>query len=209
MHLFLPYFIILLILLQHILRRSTNRQSERNQAFWDREAKANTVRKKDIINLNYITIPAELSLLNSGNIRFDEIYYSDNTLQRCYDMIMSLKNEKILNLTGISNTDLKLSYGVANLTALTEYDDNFIMLVKNLASIGHILIDYEDYNDALLFLEFGIRIGTDIRSNYFDLADYYSLTGNIKGLDYLKQKAAVIKSLNKDIILKKLNEYNY
>ena len=30
-----------------------------------------------------------------------------------------------------------------------------------------------------------------------------------QGLDYLKQKAAVIKSLNKDIILKKLNEYNY
>lgn len=207
MHLLLPYFIFLLILLHYFLRRGTRKQAEREQSFWDRENEANQVRKKDISNLNYITIPEELSLLNSRNNRFEDIYNSSNQVKRTYDRIQNMKNLKILNLTGISNTDLKLSYGVANLTSLTEYDDNFTSLVKDLASLGEMLFEADDYDNGVIILEFGIKIGSDIRSNYYLLADYYASKGDTKKIEYLKQKASLLKSLNKDVILEKLNTY--
>ena len=37
-------------------------------------------------------------------------------------LIEALKEKKILNLSGFTNTDLKLEYGVGNLTDLTDYD---------------------------------------------------------------------------------------
>ncbi|MFR4338210.1 MAG: hypothetical protein ACLT33_09390 [Lachnospira pectinoschiza] len=64
-------------------------------------------------------------------------------MMRSYNTITGLKDKKILNLP-ISNTELKLSYGAANLTEFTEYDDNFTTLIKAPASLGHALIDNND-----------------------------------------------------------------
>ena len=121
---------------------------------------------------------------------------------RSYNTITGLKDKKILNLTGISNTELKLSYGAAN---LTEYDDNFTTLIKAIASLGHALIDNNDTADALSFLEYGISIGSDISSNYIDLAIIYAATDRFDDIRKLKEKAGMLKSLSRDNIIEQLN----
>ena len=119
---------------------------------------------------------------------------------------MSLKGKQMINLTEYSNTDLKLKYGVANLETLTEYEDNYTSLIMNIATLGHILMEQEDSNDAAAYLEFGIRSGSDIRSNYADLKNIYTNEGNNSGLSNLKRYAELIKSVNKDTIMHILDE---
>ena len=97
---------------------------------------------------------------------------------RSYNTITGLKDKKILNLTGISNTELKLSYA---------------LIVNN------------DTADALSFLEYGISIGSDISSNYIDLAIIYAATDRFDDIRKLKEKAGMLKSLSRDNIIEQLN----
>lgn len=206
MHFILPYFIILLIVLQFAIKKGTRNYKARNEEFLDRETKANQVRRKDISNLNYISIPDNLPLINSGNEVFDRLIADNAQMKRAYDMIQSLRDKKILNLTGISNTELKLSYGVANLNDLTEYDDNFTSLAKAVASIGHNLLEYNDIEDAASYLEYGISIKSDISSNYIDLAIIYASTERKDQIPALKDKASTLKSLSRNSILTQLED---
>lgn len=206
MHLILPYFIILLVVLQILLRKGVKTQKQRDQEFWEREARANTVRRKDISNLNYISIPANLPVNNCGNAIFDEIFSKNTKLVRAMATIESLRDKKILNLTGISNTDLKLEYGVANLTELSEYDDNFTELAKAVSVVGHILLDENDLADATTYLEYGIEIGSDISSNYVDLAIIYAGNKETSKLLSLKDRASMLNSLSKEVIIRQLND---
>lgn len=205
MHFVLPYFIILIIILQFAIKRGTRNYKSRNQEFLNRESRANQVRRKDISKLNYISIPDNLPLINSGNDTFDQLLSNNSAMMRSYNAIMELKDKKMLNLTGISNTELKLSYGAANLTELTEYDDNFTTLIKNIASLGHALIDNNDTDDALAYLEYGISVGSDISSNYIDLAIIYAAADRTGDIQKLKTRAETLKSLSRDNIIAQLD----
>ena len=107
MHFILPYFIIILIVLQFAIKKSTRNHKTRNEEFLDRETKANQVRRKDISRLNYISIPDNLPLINSGNDTFDRLMAEDSRMKRSYDTIQSLRDKKILNLTGISILEIR------------------------------------------------------------------------------------------------------
>ena len=104
MKLLLPYFIILIVVIQLKLRKSTKNNKERMSKFWEKELSANSVRKKDISNLNYITIPDSLPTIN----------INDTKILKDYETINKLRERKILNLSGMSNTNIKLEYGVDN-----------------------------------------------------------------------------------------------
>ena len=206
MHLLLPYLIIFIIVLNYAIRKGTKSHRTRNQEFLDRESEANQVRRKDISNLNYISIPDNLPLINSGNDTFDRLVANNPAIKRNYERIQGLRDKKILNLTGISNTDLKLSYGVANLTALTEYDDNFTCLATSISALGHALIDNNDIDDAIAFLEYGISIGSDVSSNYVDLAIIYASRDDTGSIERLREEALLLNSLSRDVILRQLDE---
>ena len=51
MKLILPYFILILFLLQHNMKKNSKKEKINNETFWKREAEANSVRKKDISGL--------------------------------------------------------------------------------------------------------------------------------------------------------------
>ena len=106
----------------------------------------------------------------------------------------------MLNLSEYSNTDLKLKYGVANLDTLTQYEDSYTSFIKSLSELGHILI-----SDATAFLEYAVRIGSDIRLTYTDLYALYSEAGNASKIRQLRQYASLIKSVNKDLIVSAIN----
>jgi hypothetical protein len=195
MHLLLPYFIILIVCLQLCLRKNSKKSSENLDTFWERESKANSVRKKDISNLDYITIPDTLTI---PDVESDRI-------KREWDNLNNLRSKKILNLSGLTNTDIKLEYGTANLNTLSMYDNNFTSLTRTVARLGELLLAEGCDSQALEFLEYGISIRTEISTNYTVLAGYYADKGQPEKIDALIAQAENLNSLMKDSIIEKLN----
>lgn len=178
-------------------KKSSRDNSQRKESFWDRERRANVSRRKDISSLNYISIPLnQLPFIDTDD---DEILEYHKSINRLATM-------KILNLTGITNTELKERYGVANLTELTDYDNNYTTLVNTIARWGARLIELEYIDEAVTVLEYGLSVGTDVSRNYLLLADIYRTRGEYDRIDALITRATTLKSLMKNSILTKLNE---
>lgn len=204
MHFILPYFIIILIVIQLYLKKSTRSGSERSKKYWEREQKANSTRKQDISSLNYIKWDDALPAIDN-NLTLADILNNSPEALKAYNNIQTLKTEPMLNLSEYSNTDLKLKYGVANLDTLTQYEDNYTSFIKSLSELGHILIERKDISDATAFLEYAVKIGSDIRLTYTDLYALYSEAGNASKIRQLRQYASLIKSVNKDLIVSAIN----
>lgn len=189
--------IILGLLIKYEQHKSRKSVENKNKEFWENETLSNSVRKKDISNLNYITIDEK----NLPIISTD-----DNTINSFQSDILSFKDKKILNLTGISNTELKLKYGVANLTALSEYDSNYTDLCRLLNSWGAYLYKKGFVNESTAVLEFAITTGTDISETYRTLSSIYKSTDSDDKIDNLLEQASHINSISKDRIIASLEK---
>lgn len=165
--------------------------------FWNNEQKANSTRKQDISNLDYIHIPIdELPFLDTD----------DEVLLECQNSITSLSNETILNLTGKSNTELNLEYGPANFTVLNNADQNFTRLAQTIYKWGARLLELDYNKEAICVLEFGIKCKSDISKNYTLLASLYKNNGSIKRIDSLIAAANTLNSLMKNSIIESLKK---
>lgn len=152
---FLAIFIIFCVILSYYIRKGNASQEKIQEDFWEKERLANNVRKKDISKLNYITIPLE---------KIPQKIYTSTE-----ENFFALAEKPILNLTGISNTDLKLQYGTANFTALAEYDENFAQLVSLLPEYTAELEEAGEISAAQALLEFAIEVGADSRKVHTQL----------------------------------------
>lgn len=200
---FLATFILFIILFNIRIRRVSSKEKQREEKFWEKELRSNSVRKKSLDTLEYVHIPFEL--LPFGTAEDNE------TLQSIEDELTALKDEKIVNLTGISNTDLKLEYGTANITVLTEYDQNYTNLVIALQKWGDALYALGRFEDATNVLEFAVKTRTDITATYRLLIDMYKTKLGLNEEEInrkLEGLVPIVKSLNslsRDIILKLLD----
>lgn len=194
MKLVLPYFIILLAIFQFFLRKNSKKHEELNKDFWKREREANTVRRKDISGLSYITIPDSLPMSDCND-----------AVIKALNNFYAFKGTKMLNLTGKSNTDLKTAYGAANLDALSEYDENCTRMLKSIIPLATELNKSGLTDDAAAYLEFGISCHTDITQNYTMLAEYYASKGNKDKIQHLVNVAESLDSLTKKPIISKLD----
>ena len=183
---FLGLFIIFLSVAAYYRKRATAQQKKVTEDFWSREDQANQIRRKDISNLPYITIPLE---------KFPIGISDDEELTDYENDLKTLASRKILNLSHQSNTDLKLAYGPANLPALSEYDQNYTTLLRNLVAYADCLIKNGFKSEAVPVLEFGISIDSDIRANYTLLAELYKEQGNASKIQELIDKAASLDSM--------------
>ena len=171
---------------------------EEEEKFWDREREANSTRRKSLDDLAYITIPYD-RLPITGEV-------GNPVIMECEAFMLSLKDAKIVNLNGISNTDLKLRYGVANLTDLSEYDQNYTEMIRTLADWGEELQKLDRTEEAVKVLEFGISCHTDIRKNFLILADIYEAEKKYDDIERLIEEAEKLTSLTRDGILTELKK---
>ncbi|MBR5127953.1 MAG: hypothetical protein IKU69_05945 [Roseburia sp.] len=192
----LGLFIAFFAVISFYRKRHDRLQQETDDNFWEREQQANFVRRKDISGLPYISIPFDSFSIGA---------FSDTQLSELETTLDSFREKKILNLTGQSNTDLKLLYGPANLTALTEYDQNFTDMLQSFTKYVNRLIELNHLEAAIPILEFCIETGSDISVHYTILADYYSKNGSTHKIDELREKASALNSLTKTSILQKLD----
>lgn len=195
---FLFMIILITVWINYRCRKPNNSSDEANKAFWEKEAKANSTRRKSIDKLDYITIDEKI-------IPFIET--NDETILSCHKEILKLKDLKIVNLTGISNTDLKLQYGVANLNILTEYDSNYTDLCRTLNTLGNRLYEIGYLNEAKQVLEFAVNTGTDVNTTFLTLAKVYVDKHEPSSVDVLIHKAKKIDSLSGNIIVKSLKQF--
>lgn len=195
MKLLFPFFAVACMLFSSLLRKSANTREKNREAFWEKEQEANNTRKQNIDNLDYITIP------------FEKLPLIDNPSEKiasCQKQILLLKGQRILNLGGISNTDLKLAYGAANLTALSEYDENYTLMVTTFAKWADALLEEHLDSKALLLLETAVDIGCDSGAVYTRLAQIYA-DKQIDKKSYLMQHINASSSPMKQIIIDKIN----
>ncbi len=181
-----------LIMRANSVSDSKRRNEEKN--FWSRENKANSVRRQDISKLDYIKIPVD-------SLPVDKL--RKQGFSKYADELMRLSNEKIINLSGYTNTDLKLMYGPANLNDLTKYDMNYTLLIRLLDNIGKDLGSHESL--AAAFLEYAVSIGSDITSTYTALGEIYKSRNENDKLAGLINTAEKITSLSGPTIVAKLN----
>lgn len=194
----LASFIILLAIISHLIKKHNRTMEAEQQSFWSKEHAANSVRKKPLDDLNYITIPFEKLPC--------DCHATEPKIADILDSLQVLSERKIVNLTGITNTDLKLTYGTANITALTEYDQNFTVLVTTLHKWAETLYELEAVTEARTILEYAVSVDSDVSTTYELLASIYKNAGDNAALEALIKHAESLSSPSGKIIVRKLSK---
>ncbi len=197
MHFTVP---IIIIAFSIIFKLIVNREpkNDPDAEFLELERKANLTPRKDISGLPYIKVPVE-------SLPLDVPIEREETKER-QDIIRSMQDKQILNLTGRTNTELKLEYGAPNINILSAADSNYTRLVQ---TISYLASDYADAGykkEAQTLLEYGISIGTDSKKTYLLLASIYKENGDLDKISDLIASAENTESLLKDSIIHSLKE---
>lgn len=198
--LFVVVFYVCFIIARGIYQNN-KATKENKDNFWNRESEANSVRRKDISNLDYISFPENLPIDSVSNIGRNDLA----------EEFKSFSDKKMLNLSKYTNTDLKLMYGPANLDQLSMFDENYSLFIRLLNNISTALLkaDTPKENEAKAFLEYSISIGSDISYTYISLAELYARNGDTDKIDMLITKAESLSSLSASVIITKLNNIKF
>lgn len=194
----LASLIIFCMVINHNVRKSRRIQADEEKRFWDREHLANQTRRKPLDGLDYIKIPLDRLPM--------QLLEENEKVAECLRMIQELSLRPIVNLTGYSNTDLKLEYGTANITALTEYDQNYTLLVSTLQQWADLLYQADQTEPTREILEFAVKIRTDVSRTYDLLSDIYIKNGQRDKIPELINTAESLNSLNREVILRHLRK---
>ena len=195
---FFASFIVFCAWLGYEIHKHRNLEKKSLDAFWEKEYEANRTRRKPLDDLDYITIPFDTFPMT--------ILTDDPVIAECHETLTELSKDPIVNLTGISNTDLKLKYGAPNITLLTAYDQRYTTLARTLQTFGKALYDKGCVMQAQTVLEFAISTKTDVSSTYKLLATIYKEQGEIGKIKKLIPVAESLNSGLKNNIIKMLEE---
>ena len=168
-----------------------------NEAFYERERKANATPKKDISNLTYIKVPLD---------KFPIGQIEDEDIKVIEDKLIALSEKDILNLTGKTNTDLREEYGVPNFDKMQEVGENFNELTVTLVDYGNELMLRNMLDEAISVLEYGIAIKTDVSKNYTLLGDCYKQKNQPRKIKVLREQAERYDGIMRESIIRHLDE---
>ncbi len=194
----LASFIVFAILISYNIKRQARRKDSGERDFWKRESLSNSVRRKSLDGLDYIHIPLESFPTH--------LLDDDPEVMDCINIIESLTSQKIVNLTGWSNTDLKLEYGTANITLLSEYDQNYTLLVRTLQKWADALQQAGYGSEAVLLMRFAVSTRTDVSRTYYQLAEFWASHGEAFRIEELIRTAESLQSSNREAILRHLKQ---
>lgn len=192
---FLFAFLIFIAVLTFKIKSSNRQQRKTTKQFWDHEAEANATRKQSLDTITFITIPLERLPMDN---------HEDATLMEHQNSIISLSKEKIANFSGLSNTELKLQYGAANLDEVASYDQNYMHLLRILYQWGADLYEKGLITEAKSVLEYGVACKTDISKHYTLLAEIYKAENCPRKINDLITIAESLSCLMKPTIIQSL-----
>ncbi|SCZ80967.1 hypothetical protein [Pseudobutyrivibrio xylanivorans] len=192
----LPFILLFLVLLSIRLHHLNAKREQEEAEFWEKERQASITPAKDISNLRYITIPIEKFPLNFSND--EEVIAIENELKE-------LSTHKLLNLTRVTNTDLKLTYGGPNYETMSKIGDDYDRATVLLNKYAEALFEADRIDDVITVLEFAVGTGTDISESYTLLAKCYKQKEMDAKLDLLKNQVEQSSLYFKNSILEKIS----
>lgn len=194
-----PIFLIAFILFTALLavkrKKSTEAQENANEAFLERERMANATRKKDISALPYLSFSTDT--LPVGEFADDELYSCETVLQ-------NLTDQKIINLSMYTNTDLKLMYGPANLADLSSYDENYHLLTTTLLAYARREVKLDRIDAAVTILEYAMSLALDVSQIYLLLAELYQKQNTPEKIQDITDALFVMDESFSSLVLPKL-----
>lgn len=170
-------FIVFCVWLGYEIRKHNRLEEKSSQDFWEKEAMANNTRRKSLDSLDYIQIPFDRLPM--------DCLADDPAVMEFQETLHTLSEAPIVNLTGISNTDLKLQYGAPNIDLLSRYDQSYTILVRTLQSWAALLYEQGYHQQAQAILEFAVETRTDVSTTYILLASLYYENGQPEQIDRL------------------------
>lgn len=191
---------IFAVIFKYKLRAIEKSETRQQEEFFQREQKASLPIKRSMNDLQFTTIPLDkLPFLNNP----------PEELAAYQDKMKSLSQKKLCNLSGISNTDLKLKYGAGNLEELSSYDQNYALFLRTLADWGACLYEHQYPKEAQKVLEYAKDCKSDIRKNYATLARIYK---DEKQFNKIYELLSFVETIPSTLDLKKpiyqvLNDY--
>lgn len=197
MPVFLISFIIFVVWLRYEINKSKKSSDKHHGDFWEREQQSNFSRKADISSLDYIIVPMD---------ELPFVHTQEDDLSQIQEQVKLSSQKKLLNLSSSTNTDLKLKYGTANLSLLSEYDQNYSNFIQNLYKWAKLLYEKGYLAEAEKVLELGITYHSDISGNYTLLANLYKDKNDFDSIGKLIKKAEELNTLMKDSIIKSLTK---
>lgn len=159
MFLFIFIFIFLIIVFRFYSNKHTAKQEQVIDDFWAKEREANTTRKQNIEGLDYISLPTEL-IPNS-------LHTEEET------KLLALTSEKMIDLTEYTNTDLKLKFGASNLEELSQYEQNYVSMIRLIPDYSRQLYDAGLTEEAKKLLEYGMALENNSGSIYNTFNELY------------------------------------
>lgn len=205
---FFASFILFGIWLTFVLIRTRRKDEKSRESFWEKEERANSTRRQPLDDLPYVQIPYETLpfdlIPETGDETADMRPIADE-IADCHRILNGFRDKKAVNLTGITNTDLKLTYGAPNITLLTEYDQNYTLLVRTMQKWAELLIQSGHVEEAVPIMEFCVETRTDISATYRTLADIYRKQGRGEKIAHLREIAEELQSAMRPAILRHLD----
>lgn len=192
-----PISILFAFWLSVVIRTTNQSRKQELDSFWERENNANFSRPAHT-SLDYIQIPLK-------KLPFHET--TDTELYEIQSKIKELSKKQIINLTGLSNTDLKYKYGVSKFNHMAECDQNFTLLSRNLYKWGTYLYKKENYSEAQTVLEYAVSCKVDISGVYTTLANIYIKQGYPSKVEHLREQVNSLDTLMKESIQKSLKDF--
>lgn len=189
-------FVVFLLWLRYEMKHSNETSDTESDAFWERERESNFIPKKDISNLDYIQVPLDAFPFCDDT--------TDEKLADLQDKVRACAGKKMLNLTGMTNTDLKFAYGSANYPLLADYDQNFTVFIRNLYAWAKYLHETDKIPEARVLLEFGVSCRSDVSGNYYLLGSICLENDDLASFHRLLEQAKDIPGSRKDAIISRL-----
>lgn len=203
MPVFFICFIVFLLWLRVKLKHQDDLKAQ-NKDFWRHEHEADFSRNKDISKLEYITVPKDI-------LPFDE-YIEDIELKQIQNDVSDIISKKMINLSEMTNTDIKLAYGRGNFEILSVYDQNYLKFLSLLNKWGTYLLNNHHTSEAKQIFEYAIdTLNCDISGCYTGLAKIYLDNGEIDNVQQLIDKVqssdAYLKESISDKLIRMLQNY--
>lgn len=157
--------LIFVLWLHYEIRKGRKISKKSLELFWQKERESNLVRRKDISQLEPLSITLDQLPMHD---------HEDDTLNSYRDTIQKLAERKMMNLSDKTNTELKFEYGISNFNMLSSYDNNYTAFVGMLQKWATRLKDRGFLSESQAVLEFSIfSCLTDVTNAYRMLTNLY------------------------------------
>ena len=152
--------ILLIVWIKYESSKTERLSQKSSDSFWKREQDAQHTRNQSLDSISFFQIePTSFPLCETPDLELEELQAT----------LSQLANKDMANLSSYTNTELKLTFGIARFQYLSDCDANFFSLMKTLDSLGDYYIRHNKPDTAKIFLEYAVSHETELRHTYEQL----------------------------------------